>query len=314
MDVPRVFISSTYYDLKHLRSIFLQFEAQIGFEFILFERGDISYGGSDSIEEAIMLEIESCDILVSIIGRRYGSRSKDEPSISISEREVRHALEMGCEVFVFVDPAVKAEYQTYLNNKDSALEIIWTHVENIEIFHFLEYFYNLNRNNAVFEFVTSSELLSVLKSQFAGLFKKLLLNKNRLLINSQVSRLVDAVEKVDLIIEYIKKRDTEDVDLVDDMMFSSHPIFGRLALVLDIGIRVFFESIEELNRLFDYAGFQKIPEEALLSNHEKEYYYWGKTKGSEDVSVRVSKELFSQDGKLKPISNKEWNNKFVVVD
>ena len=41
MAKPRVFISSTYYDLKHLRSAFETFLEQFGFEFFL--RKEISH-------------------------------------------------------------------------------------------------------------------------------------------------------------------------------------------------------------------------------------------------------------------------------
>ena len=43
MAKPRVFVSSTYYDLKNLRSAFESFLEQFGFEPVLSEKGNIKY-------------------------------------------------------------------------------------------------------------------------------------------------------------------------------------------------------------------------------------------------------------------------------
>lgn len=38
---PKVFVSSTYYDLKHIRASMEVFIESLGFDAILFEKGDI---------------------------------------------------------------------------------------------------------------------------------------------------------------------------------------------------------------------------------------------------------------------------------
>ena len=40
---PRVFVSSTYYDLKHIRASLDLFIEQLGYESVLSEKGDIAY-------------------------------------------------------------------------------------------------------------------------------------------------------------------------------------------------------------------------------------------------------------------------------
>jgi len=44
MAKPRVFISSTYYDLKHIRADIDRFIKDQGFEPVLNEKGNIPYG------------------------------------------------------------------------------------------------------------------------------------------------------------------------------------------------------------------------------------------------------------------------------
>lgn len=43
MTCPRVFVSSTYYDLKHVRSLMDRFVESLGFDVVLSEKGGIAY-------------------------------------------------------------------------------------------------------------------------------------------------------------------------------------------------------------------------------------------------------------------------------
>ena len=88
MAKPRIFISSTFYDLRQIRSDIDLFIEGLGYEPIRNEEGDIPYGKEDALEEYCYKEIKSVDILISIIGGRFGSESKRENS-SISQTELR---------------------------------------------------------------------------------------------------------------------------------------------------------------------------------------------------------------------------------
>ncbi len=43
MAKPRVFVSSTYYDLKHIRNSVETFIENLGYDAVLFESGDIPF-------------------------------------------------------------------------------------------------------------------------------------------------------------------------------------------------------------------------------------------------------------------------------
>ncbi|WP_413716016.1 DUF4062 domain-containing protein [Sphingobium sp. B8D3B] len=74
---PRVFVSSTYFDLKSVRADLEHFIRERGFDPVLHERGSIPYGNAEALERYCYKEIETCDILISIIGGRFGSQSDD---------------------------------------------------------------------------------------------------------------------------------------------------------------------------------------------------------------------------------------------
>jgi len=102
MSKPRIFISSTFFDLKTVRADMDRFIREMGYESVLNERGQIPYRKEELLEDACYKEIEFCDVLVSVIGGRYGSPSKENP-YSISQKELKTAIEMGKPVYVFIE-------------------------------------------------------------------------------------------------------------------------------------------------------------------------------------------------------------------
>ena len=79
MAKPRVFISSTYYDLRAIRADLERYIREHGFEPVLNERGHVPFHAEKRLKDACYKEIELSDILVSIIGGRYGTESREEP-------------------------------------------------------------------------------------------------------------------------------------------------------------------------------------------------------------------------------------------
>jgi Domain of unknown function (DUF4062) len=75
MSKPRVFVSSTYFDLKHVRSSLETFITTLGFDVVLSEKGRIAYSPDMPLDESCYREAQAADILVLIIGGRYGSEA-----------------------------------------------------------------------------------------------------------------------------------------------------------------------------------------------------------------------------------------------
>jgi len=80
MAKPRVFVSSTYYDLRTVRDDLDRFIREIGYEPVRHERGHISYGREESPEAYAYREIDFCDIVVCVVGGRFGTTSSDGSS------------------------------------------------------------------------------------------------------------------------------------------------------------------------------------------------------------------------------------------
>lgn len=183
MAKPRVFISSTYYDLKHLRSSLDNFVESLGFEPVLSEKGDIAYSPDAPLDESCYREASSADIFVLIIGGRYGSQTSSEQKKptqrffdqydSITKQEYRHAVSRDVPIYILIDSSVYAEYRTFLKNRSSKT-ITYAHVDSVNIFHLIEDILRQPKNNPIFAFDRYSEVEEWLREQWAGLFKEML--------------------------------------------------------------------------------------------------------------------------------------------
>ena len=151
MAKPRIFISSTFYDLRQIRIELDKFIEGLGYEPVRNEVGDIPYGKDDDLQSYCYKEISNVDIVVSIIGGRYGSEASNvEPSeeYSVSQMELKTAWREDKQVFIFIENSVLTEYETYLINKDKT-DIRFRFVDNSNIYKFIEEIKGLSSNNNI---------------------------------------------------------------------------------------------------------------------------------------------------------------------
>ena len=96
---PRVFISSTFFDLRQVREDLERFILELGYEPIRHETGAIPYAKEQALEYSAYQEVEQSDVIINIIGGRFGTESRDASGRSISQTELAKALEKGVQVF-----------------------------------------------------------------------------------------------------------------------------------------------------------------------------------------------------------------------
>jgi len=143
---PRVFLSSTYYDLKHLRSSLENFIESLGFDAILSEKGKIAYAPDVPLDESCYREVGTADIFVLLVGGRYGSEASAarttlpktfyERYNSITRGEYRAALDRDLPIYILIEKPVYTEYETYLKNKLKK-DVAYAHVDSVNIFELI---------------------------------------------------------------------------------------------------------------------------------------------------------------------------------
>jgi len=136
MAKPRVFLSSTFYDLRYVRADMERFIRELGYEPVLSERGQVPYGKLEALEQYCYREINMCDIVVSVVGGRFGSPSSERP-YSVSQLEIKTAHELHKQVYVFVEKAVLVEYRTWLGNEGNR-DFKPQYVDDTRVYSFLK--------------------------------------------------------------------------------------------------------------------------------------------------------------------------------
>ena len=117
MAVPRVFISSTYYDLKEVRNNLGNFVMNLGYEPIMHERASVAYTQEKPLEDDCYHELASCDIAVCVIGSKFGSQSSNN-DLSITMNEIEGAIKLRKKVYIFI---VSSPVVSWVRERDDGL-------------------------------------------------------------------------------------------------------------------------------------------------------------------------------------------------
>lgn len=91
---PIVFVSSTIYDFKDLRSALKYWLTEKGYEVRMSERNDFVKDSSKNSYLACLDSIKECDYYILLIGARAGGLFSTDPKITITQREYEYANEL----------------------------------------------------------------------------------------------------------------------------------------------------------------------------------------------------------------------------
>lgn len=305
MAKPRVFISSTFYDLRQIRVELDKFIEGLGYEPVRNEEGDIPYGKDEALQAYCYKEIANIDVLVSIIGSRYGSAGiikEKEQEYSVSQLELKTALKEDKQVFVFIDKNVFTEYETYILNKNNE-NVIYKYVDNVNIYKFIEEIKALPHNNNIKGFETAENITSYLREQFAGLFKQFMLDNKRVKETLIIRDIENTAKTLRELVDYLKEDSQGKDEEINRIIRINHPMVGRLKELLNIHYNIYIEGKRDLEALLKARGYKFNPIEE----------YWERTFNNELLKLFISEDLFEND-KLKYIKASDWSDDFIKLE
>lgn len=216
---PRIFISSTFYDLKYIREDLSNFIKVHDFEPILFEDGDIGYTPGQPLDKSCYEAMGNADMVILIIGGNYGSPATGEDGsgfdeyMSVTRNEFKTALTEGIPLYAFVDRKVYAEYELYELNAEKfekEKEIIkFRSTKNINVFRFIKEVKAIG-NISITEFDKIIDIKEFLSKQWSDMFKAYL----NILKEKQSSQKVEAtvdemkvlIRKMDVMLDTVGKK------------------------------------------------------------------------------------------------------------
>jgi hypothetical protein len=215
---PRIFISSTFYDLKYIREDLSNFVRQHDYEPILFENGDIGYTPGKALDKSCYESMKNSDMVILIIGGEYGSAAtgeiKDEfkEYMSVTRNEFRTAIDVGIPVFVMIDKRVMTEYNVYELNceeiENNGQKIKFSSVKNTNVFRFIKEIRSMSIL-PIQEFEKSTDIKEFIGKQWADMFKNYLASlrgeREDKKIEGSVNELKDLIQQMGIMLDSVGK-------------------------------------------------------------------------------------------------------------
>ena len=301
MAKPRVFISSTFYDLKQIRAELDKFIRILGYESVRSEHGDIPYGKDKKPADYCMKEIENVDILISIIGGRFGSTMQDDKEYSVTQKELKTAIDCDKQVYIFIEKNVYVEYETYKINKNNQ-DINYHYVDDVRIYKFLDQIYTLSRNNPIKDFEMVDDITNFLREQFAGHFKKMIDDeaiKKQMNILNEINSTAATLHKL---VEYLKSDNENRGEEFMRLIKLDHPLIAKLKDVLDIHYNIYIDGMYDLQELLISNGL----------HYDNENDEWQGELEDSYLTLKISRELFDKNDKLVYMTHQNWRDEYFI--
>lgn len=200
MAAPKVFISSTCFDLGEVRDSLRRFVQSFGFDPILSEYGDVFYHPDLHTHEACINEISNCQLFILIIGGRFGGRYQLDKNKSITNAEYEAAKSKGIPIFTYVKSLVLQNHHFYQNNKKNSFvnEIDYPAIEKQEnaadIFELINEIRRSSHNNSLEAFDNSKDIEDHIRKQWSGMFFDFLKNREFKEQITATNHLLSAIE------------------------------------------------------------------------------------------------------------------------
>nr|WP_186322970.1 DUF4062 domain-containing protein [Paenibacillus xylanexedens] len=206
MATPRVFVSSTCFDLSEVRDSLETFIRGYNFVPVLSDKGDVFYSPDLHSHDSCIKEVESCQLFVLIIGGRFGGEyykdreKKGNLPKSITNKEYLVAKESNIPIFTFIKRNVMENHLMYKDNlkhNPQAESVYYSAIDKQEysklIFEFIDNVRLSSINNAIFSFDYAREIHENLAKQWAGMFYDFLIDRQR---NNEISTTNKLIENL----------------------------------------------------------------------------------------------------------------------
>lgn len=304
MAAPRVFVSSTYYDLQHIRNDIRVFLQGLGYEPVMHDKGNIPYTQEVSLEESCYNELDSCDIVICIIGNKFGTKSSNG-NFSITMTELQKAIKSRKKIYIYILKDVYIENFTYKANNDNGF--VPYHVDDIRIHEFISELKDTIKNHPITPFDNIGDITNNLKQQFAGLFQHLLLQEATITESKTYEDLKDTAESIRDLINSLSIEKDSFFNRFNGSIFAIQPTIKKILTVLGGKQYDIFapnkDSIKEYLIDLGYSCDDGFPfEDLLFVKINNDYKY----------TLKLDINLFNSDGSLNDIRDRKELENYVT--
>ncbi|WP_018343899.1 DUF4062 domain-containing protein [Cytophaga aurantiaca] len=262
MAIPKVFVSSTCYDLIQIRDSLFEFIKSYYYEPILSEKGDVFFHPDLHTHESCLNELENCQLFILIIGGRFGGSYKFDTSKSITNAEYEAAKIKKIPIFTFIQREVYEDHRVYQKNKHNKALIKKINFPSIEkqeyavkIFEFIDKVRLSDFNNSYYAFEFVNQIKDHLGKQWAGLMYDFLSNRSKSndqqIVNQTLDNLTLINRKTEELVENIYKQlkpqeAVAEIEIADKVMGGAK-FYSRVFRLYEI--KKFKSSIEVVSKI-----------------------------------------------------------------
>lgn len=160
-----MFVSSTCYDLKQVRTDLKEFIESMGLQAILSEYDSFPVNPDiTAVENCLRVVDENADIFTLIVGGKYGSQT--EQGKSVTNMEYLRARAKGVPIYAFVQGAILNILPVWKANPDGNFQSV---VDSPKLFEFVASLREIE-GIWVFQFERAQEIIETLRKQLPYLF------------------------------------------------------------------------------------------------------------------------------------------------
>ena len=299
MAAPRVFVSSTYYDLKHVRNDIEVFLKTMGYEPVMHEKSGVPYTQNEPLEESCYSELSTCDIVICIIGSKYGTQSMNS-NYSITMQELNSAIKDQKKIYIFIQKDVYIENRTYKTNDKFKCVC----AENLKIHEFIAEIQDSVRTHPIVEFENISDIIDNLRSQFAGLFQRLLRIESSLTEEKTYYDLKNTSDQIRDLVNEIKEENYAFFEKFDSTIYATNCALTLIRRKLGLHNSLFFarnkSGLDEILEAFGFdVGLPTAP------------YVYEKRTYNKILKIIIQEDLFDENENLKEIRSIKLAEKYV---
>lgn len=310
MAVPRVFISSTYYDLKQVRFNIGDFIKNLGYEAVMHERSGVAYTQNEPLENDCYHEVSSCDIVVCVIGNHFGSQSLGN-ELSITMNEIQTAIKNKKKVYIFIAKDVFIENRTYEQNKGTG-SFRSAYTDDLRIHEFIAELKSNVKVHVITSFETTDEIISTLKLQFAGLFQNLLAREASTSEAKIIADLDETATNVRDTVQELRQEQEAFFKKFESTVFGRNYTLRALEVFLGLDkAAIFARNVEALDELMKAFGYKSVDVDNEYDDRRK---YVKELFLADKYEITLKHALFNSDGSFRDIrSNSELEKNLICT-
>ena len=236
-----------------------------------------------------------------------GTESQEQPGSSITELELRTAIDNQVQVFIFIEQAVHSEFRTFLINKETA-DIKYQFVDNPRVYEFIESVYQLPKNNPITPFQTASDVVDFLRSQWAGLFQRFLQDQKRLEEIRALEEMKSVAGTLEQLVRFLTEERKDKDEAIRQILLANHPVFHRFQALTKTKYRVFFSDEQELNQWLKARRWAPVPKRGYDNGSYREW-----TKEGSSQYIRLTEAIFDEESRLRVYTEDSWKDDWLEL-